>query len=189
VGQFNEPQQRAIDRAINEWRGRPAYARGYPQSRQRAVQNPIASTVAEVVSGAATQSAALQQTLLGGGFAAQFFTVNAATTTVQAVGAAIPRPFIVTSIFSLTDRPITDVSLLFTKISDDNNTTGGRATSGVNIGLEGLATTAFVLGNVYQIIYPMYRHDHAPAYIKFVIVNSSGASAINAWVGITYMYS
>ncbi len=188
MSQFTESQQRVIDRAVEEWGGRPAYARGYPQQRQR----PPAIAEAQPAGSSLTSAALAQPTIdltVQGGAQINFASViNANSTAGFVTGVVIPRRFIISHITWVADRPSSDLSQLLIKIADDRDVSAGISTTGIALGVESAAQTFLIFHTGVQEIFPMFRVENANKFIKAIVVNKSAASALNVQMAISLLY-
>ena len=157
--------------------------------RQRGLPLPegvdIGAPVLPPVIGTPPVGGALGQCLGEAGFPITMQTILAGATVFIGVSLRIPGPFLINHILMYTSSALSERNRFFFKVASDNDNTGGVNTSGTFLTSRFSIETAFLVGTDPVQIFPTYRSELNPGFIKVIFERVvAGNSDFSVHIGI-----
>lgn len=170
---LTDQQQRELDRAIVEWRGRPAPLRGYPKARARIGSTAVPRAPVIAPQPPAPPAAGVVP-VPGSGVTVVVGNQSSINSVTSAVSQRLPSPFVIRRAALWTDNTAATLDVLKVVIASDDGVALGLATPGINFAsfnrlpASPFAVTAYTIrktGAVYE-AFPNFLVPLSGQYIK-----------------------
>jgi hypothetical protein len=154
----------------------------YPTARPRDALADISLSGGLPLPSSPNASAVNREAGAGGTFFNRFTGVVAGATTVL-VSERISQPFVIKHAQGWIDIASQLATAITIRVAQDNDTSGGTATSGTNIEGLGVSGATFGAMNLVGDIWPNIRWTQVPCFIKFVWQNAEATTRM-FWTSI-----